>query len=168
MKKLLGMSNLGYAIILVIIIAIGMIISTPMIINNAKNKVDNSDIKNQPENIESPEYDKNMDYNASSDPTSVSVKEQGINNNSSKSNDSYVTYSEVKNLDQRLSSRIDSVEIKQNELMNNIQSKSNVADKYVCSIEGRLDSENNVVPIDNQQSGADLKSQKFVFVCQYK
>ena len=163
MKKLLGMSNLGYAIILVIIIAIGMIISTPMIINNTKSNVNKQDIDRQRDNGVPPYEDRKEDYDHND-----SENNHDYNSRESNDNQNYASYSVVRDIEQRLNSRIDSLEIKQNEFINNIQTKSNSADKYVCSVEGRLDPDNNVVPIDHQQTSADLKSQKFVFVCQYK
>ncbi len=42
---------------------------------------------------------------------------------------------------------------------------SSVSDKYVCSIEGVVDSQGNVRSIDRQ---TDLSVEKIVFVCQYR
>ena len=53
--------------------------------------------------------------------------------------------------------------------MNNAHnSNSSVSDRYVCSIEGYLNENNDVVPIDNQTTSQDISNKKFVFVCEYK
>lgn len=162
MKKLLGMSNLGYVIILLLIIAIGMIISTPMIINNTMSKAKNSDKDEQQENMVY-SNDKNENDYENNEPEYMDDHNSGKDNNSQ----NYDT-SEVRDLEQRLNSRIASLENRQDEFIDNLQSKTDITNKYVCYIDGYLDSENNVVPIEHQKAVADLKSQKFVFICQYK
>ena len=60
---------------------------------------------------------------------------------------------ELRNLEARLTSRIERLEQNQ---------PSTVSNKYVCTIEGNLDSDGSVVPVGSR---SDLK--KFVFVCEY-
>lgn len=165
MGKNLGMSNLGYAIILVIIVAIVMIISAPMIVNSNKNKDVNSN--NISDNKDMSNYDKDKLNNSGND----NNMPEDRNNNENSNMDEVATTSSMRDLEQRVNSRIDGVEIRLNDFINNMQSQTkpaNTSENYVCSIEGRLDANNNVVPIDNQQSSVDVKSQKLVFVCQYK
>lgn len=166
MGKNFGMSNLGYAIILVIIVAIVMIISAPMIVNSNKNKDVNSN--NISDNKDMSNYDKDKLDNSGND---NNMPEDRRNNNENSNMDEVATTSSLRDLEQRLNSRIDSVELRLNDFINNMQSQtksSNTSENYVCSIEGRLDANNNVVPIDTPQNSVDVKSQKLVFVCQYK
>lgn len=166
MGKNFGMSNLGYAIILVIIVGIVMIISAPMIVNSNKNKDVNSN--NILDNKDMSNYDKDKLDNSGND---NNIPEDRRNNNENSNMDEVATTSSMRDLEQRVNSRIDGVEIRLNDFINNMQSQTkpaNTSENYVCSIEGRLDANNNVVPIDNQQSSVDVKSQKLVFVCQYK
>lgn len=166
MGKNFGMSNLGYAIILVIIVAIVMIISAPMIVNSNKNKDVNSN--NISDNKDMSNYDKDKLDNSGND---NNIPEDRRNNNENSNMDEVATMSSMRDLEQRLNSRIDSVELRLNDFINNMQSQtksSNTSENYVCSIEGRLDANNNVVPIDTPQNSVDVKSQKLVFVCQYK
>lgn len=159
MKKNFGMSNLGYAIILVIIIAIVMILSTPMIVNNVKNQnlSDNSEDRKE---YQSNSYDRNSDKYE---------KDRYVEDKYKYAAGEKINVSEyIMELERHLNSRIDNVEMRQNELLKNAENKSDVQDAYICSIEGFLDSDNNVVPLDSQHAPGDLKSQKFVFVCQYK
>ena len=67
------------------------------------------------------------------------------------------TYDEIKALENRLNSRIDS--LSQN--MNN--SGTTISNKYICTIEGGLDVNGIVVPINTSNPPA-----KFVFACEYR
>lgn len=166
MGKNFGMSNLGYAIILVIIVGIVMIISAPMIVNSNKNKDVNSN--NISDNKDMSNYDKDKLDNSGND---NNMPEDRRNNNENSNMDEVATTSSMRDLEQRVNSRIDGVEIRLNDFINNMQSQTkpaNTSENYVCSIEGRLDANNNVVPIDTPQNSVDVKSQKLVFVCQYK
>lgn len=165
MGKNFGMSNLGYAIILVIIVGIVMIISAPMIVNSNKNKDVNSN--NISDNKDMSNYDKDKLNNSGND----NNMPEDRNNNENSNMDEVATTSSMRDLEQRVNSRIDGVEIRLNDFINNMQSQTkpaNTSENYVCSIEGRLDANNNVVPIDTPQNSVDVKSQKLVFVCQYK
>ena len=106
MNKKSAMSALGYAIVIVILLGIGMIISAPMMLD-----------KYNSENTQTKQIEK---------------------------------YSELQELESRLSSRISRLE-------------RNQTDKYVCTIEGNLDDEGNIVPVDSVNA-----SEKFIFVCEYK
>lgn len=66
------------------------------------------------------------------------------------------SYSELRSIEERLSSRIDNLERRQSDA--NV-----VTDKYVCSIEGKLDENGEVVPVDSPN-----RFDKFVFVCEYR
>lgn len=68
-------------------------------------------------------------------------------------------YSELRTLEERLTSRIDDLERRQ---VNN-QGQNTVTDKYICSIEGKLNENGDVVPLDGSDSG-----EKIVFVCEYR
>lgn len=164
MGKKFGMSNLGYAIVLVIIVGIIMIISAPMIVTNIKDKDGNPNNISDRKNLQNYDKDKINDYNNN---RAVPENNTDYNYENRNSQDATNNYG-IRDLEQRLNSRIDNLEVRLNDFINNMQAKSNKTDNYVCSIEGRLDANNNVVPIDNQQDASDLKTQKFVFVCQYK
>ncbi len=103
--KLNAMSPIGYAIVTIIIIGFGMIISAPMLISN----------KNEETPSQSPSYNQSNDN--------------------------------IEEVERRLNARIDEI--------------SN--DKYICTIEGGLNDDGIVVPIDSNNPPA-----KFVFVCEYK
>lgn len=68
-------------------------------------------------------------------------------------------YSELRMLEERLTSRIDDLERSQA----NNQGQNTVTDKYICSIEGKLNENGDVVPLDGSDSG-----EKIVFVCEYR
>ncbi len=172
MIKKSAMSTLGYAIILVIILGVVMIISAPMILdsvrdssknnpNNNSNSLDNlsyddrSDSNEEMDNrgnLREPDHDVERSYDAN--PSSNSSRNADFN-------------AEMMNLERRMLLRLSDIEQKQSQIESNFREQSNSSDNYVCSIEGILDKDNNVIAIDKQTS-QDLKSQKFVFVCQYR
>lgn len=67
--------------------------------------------------------------------------------------------SDLRRVEEYLSSRIDELEHRQS---NNNESNT-VRDKYVCTIEGTLDDDGNVVPRDTFE-----QTDKIVFVCEYR
>ena len=145
MNRKKAMTTMGYAIVSVIVLGIIMIISAPMIINGNKNK----------NNADSQEYQEDRrDYDKySSDDRSVDV------------------VAEMQNIESRLNSRINDIEARQNNQSQQNYSNnnnSNVTNKYVCSMEGTLDSDNNVIPLNSQQPSSSLQNQKIVFVCEYR
>ena len=180
MIKKSAMSALGYAIILVIILGVVMIISSPMLVGSIKK----TDKKNS-NNIYSDSFDnstKEDKYDSQSvndDSNAEEDKYRYINQNvqaesspsttssysSSSSDSDYKT--EMMNLERKMLLRFSDIEQKQNDIVRNMKQQSESSDNYVCSIEGILDKDNNVIAIDKQTS-QDLKSQKFVFVCQYR
>ena len=148
MKNKKAMSTIGYAIVCVIILGIIMIISAPMIINGNKNKNN----RNEPSSFEERE-----DYEPySSDNSNVDVVE------------------EMQSIESRLNSRISDLEARQNgqpqqNYSNNYSNNnSEIINKYICSMEGTLDKDNNVIPLNSQQPSTNLQNQKIVFVCEYK
>lgn len=155
MGKKIAMSALGYAIVLVIILGVVMIISAPMMADKFKNKEHN----NQQDSI-------------SDDTRSSSERDEYYDSSSSRPvkddrGGSDYLFNEVRNIERRMNDRIDNLELRQREMQNNQTNSASVSNKYVCTIEGSLDANNNVVPLDAQNS-ADIKSQKFVFVCEYR
>lgn len=122
MNRKSAMSNMGYAIVSVIVLGIIMIISAPMFVTSAK--------KEQPEPISNYEREE------------------------IRSDDS-----ELRLLEERLTSRIDDLERRQSDARNN----SSTSNKYVCSIEGKVDENGDVVPLDDSERG-----EKIVFVCEYR
>ena len=149
MKNKKAMSTIGYAIICVIILGIIMIISAPMIIDSNKNK-------NNPNNP--PNQEENSDYEPySSDNSNINVVE------------------EMQNIESRLNSRISDIEARQNNqpqqnYSNNYSSNNNseITNKYICTMEGTLDKDNNVIPLNSQQPSTSLQNQKIVFVCEFR
>lgn len=156
MGKKLAMSTLGYAIVLVIILGVVMIISAPMMVDKFKNKEHN----NQQEIIPDDSRKDSERDDVYDDSSSVPVKDY-----SNRSSELY--YDEMINIERRMNARIDNLEMRQRDIQNYQSSKTSVSNKYVCTIEGTLDSNNNVVPLDGQNS-SDIRSQKFVFVCEYR
>ena len=77
---------------------------------------------------------------------------------------------EMQNIESRLNSRISDIEARQNNQpqQNYSNSSAPVTNKYVCSMEGTLDRDNNVIPLNSQQPSANLQNQKIVFVCEYR
>lgn len=57
-------------------------------------------------------------------------------------------------LETRLTARIEELEKRQN---------SSVSNKYICTIDGNLDENGNIVPKESS-----FATEKFVFVCEYK
>ena len=154
MGKKYAMSALGYAIVLVIILGVVMIISAPMMADKFKNKEHN----NQQDSI-------------SDDTRSSSERDEYYDSSSSRPvkddrGGSDYLFNVVRNIERRINDRIDNLELRQREMQNKQTNSASVSNKYVCTIEGSLDANNNVVPLDAQNS-ADIKSQKFVFVCEY-
>lgn len=155
MRKKFAMSALGYAIVLVIILGVVMIISAPMMADKLKDKSPNDREENVSDDYRENRSEPQEYYNNSS---SRPVKSSG-------GNESDYLYEEVRNIERRMSVRIDNIDNKLRDLQNS--SSNSVSDKYVCTIEGSLDANNNVVPLD-AQSSSDIKTQKFVFVCEYR
>ena len=77
---------------------------------------------------------------------------------------------EMQNIESRLNSRINDIESRQSNQpqQNYSNSSASVTNKYVCSMEGTLDRDNNVIPLNSQQPSANLQNQKIVFVCEYR
>ena len=114
MDKKSAMSAMGYAIVSVIVLALVMIISAPMLVNNGK------EVKN-----------------TNSEPV-VQYETQDD--------------SQLKSIEERLSSRID-----------NLERRETVSNRYVCSIEGKVDENGEVITVECSGSSGN-----FVFVCEYK
>lgn len=159
-KRKYAFSTMGFAIVLVIILGIVMIISAPMMADKYKDKTP-----------------KNSDYD---EKYSSSKNEQEYYDNKSSDNISYNydrlereisrTRDDVSALESRILNQVD---FKFREEMQRRESSSSVSDRYVCSIEGYLDVNGNVVPV-NSDSNSDRANdartsltKKFVFVCQY-
>lgn len=121
MNKKLAMSLLGYAIVLVIVLAIVMTASAPFLLNNFENNSEKDRKRIEPER----ELEQPM----------INLTE------------------EIRRIERQLSDRVDNLERRQ----------QTVSDKYVCTIEGKLDDNGVVVPVNTQSD--NLK--KFVFVCEY-
>lgn len=171
MMKKSAMSTLGYAIILVIILGVVMIISAPMFVDSVRNSSKNNP-NNNPNSYENQSnYDKSYSNAEGDNRGDLKESDQDVGrnydaNSSSNSSGNMDFNAEIMNLERRMLLRLSDIEQKQSQIESNLREQTNSSDKYVCSIEGVLDSNNNVVAIDNQSS-QDLKSQKFVFVCQY-
>ena len=143
MKKKL--SPLGYAIIFVLLVAVIMLVSSPALMKNYKQS--NKDI-NYPNPKQSVQKE------------SVYVPPMPEDKFNPANNDSYNSDREsVLDLERRLNDRINEIESK-------AQSRDygqSISDKYICSIEGGLNEEGVVVPIDPDNPPA-----KFVFACEYR
>ena len=67
--------------------------------------------------------------------------------------------SEMSNIETRLNEKFSELENR----MDAIQNSFSTSNKYVCTIEGKLDENGNTVSVDDIS-----QSKKFVFVCEYK
>lgn len=144
MTKRKALSTMGYAIVLVIIIGIVMIISAPMMMNNikkGKNFDQNDNYSSRRDRDDRENFDEQKDYRSSDD---VSMQ--------------------LRMIEERMNARLDSMEARQVQRATSTQS---VSDKYVCEIEGNVDADGNVTPIDNM-SMDEVKKRKIVFVCEYR
>lgn len=146
LNKKRAMSTIGYAIVLVIILGIVMILSAPMMMGKYKGDKKNID-NNQEQNYDGRQnYDeRENDYQSSSSDGDVAV--------------------ELRNLESRINSRISDLEARQ--AQNTSVQNQNVSDKFICSLEGNVDADGNVISIEGK-SMDEVKRSKMVFVCEYR
>ena len=146
LNKKSAMSTMGYAIVLVIILGIVMILSAPMMMGKYKGDKKNID-NNQEQNYYGRQnYDGRVnDYQSSSSDGDVAV--------------------ELRNLESRINSRISDLEARQ--AQNTSVQNQNVSDKFICSLEGNVDADGNVISIEGK-SMDEVKRGKMVFVCEYR
>ena len=146
MIKRTGLSVMGYAIVLVIILAVVMIISAPMLVGeyekDSEKQKQEEEVNNEAINQRENDYNRYMDENF------VNISD------------------EMHNIERRLSSRIDNIEMRQNELQPpSVPQHRNYSDMYMCRIEGVQNEYGNIVPITGE---TDISTQKIVFVCEYR
>lgn len=146
LNKKSAMSTMGYAIVLVIILGIVMILSAPMMMGKYKGDKKNID-NNQEQN-----YDGRQNY------------DERVNDYQSSSSDGDVAV-ELRNLESRINSRISDLEARQ--AQNTSVQNQNVSDKFICSLEGNVDADGNVISIEGK-SMDEVKRSKIVFVCEYR
>lgn len=146
LNKKSAMSTMGYAIVLVIILGIVMILSAPMMMGKYKGDKKNID-NNQEQN-----YDDRQNYDGR------------VNDYQSSSSDGDVAV-ELRNLESRINSRISDLEARQ--AQNTSVQNQNVSDKFICSLEGNVDADGNVISIEGK-SMDEVKRSKIVFVCEYR
>lgn len=146
LNKKSAMSTMGYAIVLVIILGIVMILSAPMMMG--KYKGDKKNIDNNQEQ----DYDGRQNY------------DERVNDYQSSSSDGDVAV-ELRNLESRINSRISDLEARQ--AQNTSVQNQNVSDKFICSLEGNVDADGNVISIEGK-SMDEVKRSKMVFVCEYR
>ena len=146
LNKKSAMSTMGYAIVLVIILGIVMILSAPMMMGKYKGDKKNID-NNQEQN-----YDDRQNYDGR------------VNDYQSSSSDDDVAV-ELRNLESRINSRISDLEARQ--AQNTSVQNQNVSDKFICSLEGNVDADGNVISIEGK-SMDEVKRGKMVFVCEYR
>lgn len=146
LNKKSAMSTMGYAIVLVIILGIVMILSAPMMMGKYKGDKKNID-NNQEQN-----YDGRQNY------------DERVNDYQSNSSDGDVAV-ELRNLESRINSRISDLEARQ--AQNTSVQNQNVSDKFICSLEGNVDADGNVISIEGK-SMDEVKRSKMVFVCEYR
>ena len=159
MNKRYGMSPIGYAIATVILIGIVMIFSTPMIIDSYDvSKKNNNNNNNNSSNYVPP----------SAPPVSQPSAYNNENTNSN-SQDYIDVTRKLGEIEERLTMRIADLEQRQNNITqtSSQEQSSSVSDKYVCSIEGLLADNGDVVPL-NDSHIENTTAKKFVFVCEYK
>lgn len=118
MNKKFGMSGMGFAITIVIIIGLVMIISAPSFVDNSS---------------------KNENISQTDD---LKIKLQDFEN--------------------QVNERLNNIETNSSNQSGNNYSQS-ISNKYICTIEGNLDENGNVVKVDSHNGLT-----KFVFVCEYR
>ena len=148
MSKKRAMSTMGYAIVLVIILGVVMIISAPMMIDKYK-KGNNS------------QYD---NYVQSSEDQSKYLPNNRVENQENIRENSDELFNQLRIMEDRINTRLEYLESRQNQNSGSSQSSS---DKYVCEIEGNVDADGNVTPIDNMSMN-EVRKRKIVFVCEYR
>lgn len=148
MSKKRAMSTMGYAIVLVIILGVVMIISAPMMIDKYK-KGNNS------------QYD---NYVQSSEDQSKYLPNNRVENQENTRENSDELFNQLRIMEDRINTRLEYLESRQNQNSGSSQSSS---DKYVCEIEGNVDADGNVTPIDNMSMN-EVRKRKIVFVCEYR
>ena len=146
LNKKSAMSTMGYAIVLVIILGIVMILSAPMMMGKYKGDKKNID-NNQEQN-----YDGRQNY------------DERVNDYQSSSSDGDVAV-ELRNLESSINSRISDLEARQ--AQNTSVQNQNISDKFICSLEGNVDADGNVISIEGK-SMDEVKRGKMVFVCEYR
>ena len=148
MSKKRAMSTMGYAIVLVIILGVVMIISAPMMIDKYK-KGNNSQYDN---------YVQNSEDQSKYLPNNRAENQENTRENSDE------LFNQLRIMEDRINTRIEYLESRQNQNSGSSQSSS---DKYVCEIEGNVDADGNVTPIDNMSMN-EVRKRKIVFVCEYR
>lgn len=148
MSKKRAMSTMGYAIVLVIILGVVMIISAPMMIDKYK-KGNNSQYNN---------------YVQSSEDQSKYLPNNRVENQENTRENSDELFNQLRIMEDRINTRLEYLESRQNQNSDSSQSSS---DKYVCEIEGNVDADGNVTPIDNMSMN-EVRKRKIVFVCEYR
>ncbi len=143
------LSPMGYAIVFVLLVAFIMIISSPSIIRSYSKKegVPNNNKQEQTKNYD-PEINRNYpNY------------DDGMRASDSSRDDDSSREDELAELERRLNSRLEIIE------RNNSSPRydNSISDKYICSIEGGLNENGVIVPIDPNNPPA-----KFVFACEYR
>lgn len=160
MNKKIAMSALGYVIVLIIILGIVMIISAPMMADKYEKKEKTSPNFDRLSKFE----DKNAGYDSSRD--NYEERRRSEERHRSEVNNDYVSKSDLEQIENRFSSKFYDIERRISDVAEK-SSSSEISDKYVCSIEGFLDSAGNVKEI-GQDSNVDIRNQKIVFVCEYR
>lgn len=148
MSKKKAMSTMGYAIVLVIILGVVMIISAPMMIDKYK-KGNNSQYDN---------YVQNSEDQSKYLPNNRAENQENTRENSDE------LFNQLRIMEDRINTRLEYLESRQNQNSDSSQSSS---DKYVCEIEGNVDADGNVTPIDNMSMN-EVRKRKIVFVCEYR
>jgi peptidoglycan hydrolase CwlO-like protein len=101
-----------------------------------------------------------LNSNTKSQKDSDSMQDNSEKEYSSQENN----FDDLRMMLEQLTSRVDNLEQVANSRNNNNNNNSNVSNKYVCTIEGTLNENGDVVPIDSN----DTRSGKIVFVCEYR
>lgn len=163
MNKKIAMSALGYVIVLIIILGIVMIISAPMMADKYKKNGNPS-----PNSDNSSKYEDKDDSNGRYDSGRDNYEERRRIEESyrSESGSDYVSKSDLEQIENKFSSKFYDVERRISDVAEK-SSSTGISDKYVCSIEGFVDSAGNVKEI-GQDPNVDIRNQKIVFVCEYR
>ncbi len=161
MNKKFAMSALGYVIVLVIILGIVMIISAPMMADKYKKNGNPSRNTGSKSEYSDENYkdDRDRDYYNEQRRRSEDDYNESTSGN-------YALKDDLLQIENRFNTKFYDMERNISRLANS-SSGTGVSDKYVCSIEGYLDSSGSVQEIGKDTS-IDIRNQKIVFVCEYR
>ena len=154
LNKKNAISMMGFAIVFLIVLGIVMILSAPMMMNKDKNdnNSNSDDTRYENEDRDNPDRERSRDY-----------EDQSRYDRENSGNSGYSStemMDELRNVENRMNSRLSNLEAERS-------STQSVSDKFICSLEGNVDADGNVISVEGMNMD-DIKRRKMVFVCEYR